>query len=576
MVDETNNDGASNGNATATATSSHSNLESYLAENGALGWRECLAEMHDVCFELEKQNVVYGDLTVRSITVSNNSTTSGISLQLKGNAPTVEKASEKNGVVSFPDEAYFSPEKCLSKSVDRRSDVYSLGCIMYHMLTGAPPFIQRDQEKLKEAQATEYALPPGRRSQRQYIPDEVDALILRCLEKDPSKRFKNASELRANLGKALQLEEDPDDAINKSTKFAELFKQKRLVFFRVVGLVAITALIGWLALEVTSNKDFAKSLERTSARHRNRWFLNLEHGEMYVAQAEFENGKMEPDPDKEIVELKMKDEDVILFSTTKRRSIKEAVQEAVRRRLILFKVNLIDADLSNVDLSVANLEHCYAINANFDGSKLPGAFLREGDFTNASMKKVILAGANIERGVFRKANLEGADLSSALLIDCDFTDAKLKGANFKGAAFLDSSLAGADCTGALFDGASMTETCATQGKLTPEQRKNVKIVTGQRSAHKVVRPLGVAEPKDMEVELQTPLTQRKMHNPFAQPREGSAYGPNVPANQNIGLDIKIDKNGNPITSDNPLPRKRVGQPPAQRPAITPDTKQIGK
>lgn len=575
MVDETNNEGTSSGSTSATATQDHADLETYLAEHGAMGWRECLAEMHDVCFELEKQNVVYGDLTVRSIAVLNNSTTGGITLHLKGNTPAVTNASEKNGVVSFPDEAYFSPEKCLLKSVDRRSDVYSLGCIMYQMLTGAPPFTQRDKEKLREAQATDYALPPGRRSQRQYIPDEVDALILRCLEKDPAKRFKNASELRATLGNALQLEEDPDDSIKKSTKFAEFFKEKRVVFFRVIGLVAVTALLGFLALEVTSNKDFAKSLERTTARHRNRWFLNLEHGEMYIAQAEFENGKMEPDPDSEIIELKMKDEDVIIFSTSKRKSVKEAVQEAVRRRLILFKVNLIDADLSNIDLSVANLEHCYAINANVDGTKMPGAFLKDADFTNASMKKVNLAGANVERGVFRQANLEGADVSSALLIDCDFTDAKLKGANFKGAALLDSSLAGADCTGAVFDGASMTETCATQGKLTPEQRKNVKIVTGQRTAHKVVRPLGVAEPKDLDVELQTPLSQRKMHNPFAQPMEGSAYGPNVPANQNIGLDIKIDKNGTPIPIDN-LPPRRVGQPQAPGTAKTPDAKQTSK
>lgn len=568
MVDEAKQEGNSNSGSSATATPGGTNLETYLAKHGAMGWRECLAEMHDVCFSLEKQNVVYGDLTIRSITVS-EATASGITLHLHSHAPNALEKTEKSGAISFPNEAYFSPEKCLSKSVDRRSDVYSLGCIMYHMLTGAPPFVQRDPEKLKEAQAIDYALPPGRRSQRQHIPDEVDALISRCLEKDPAKRFKNASELRANLGNALQLEEDPDDAINKSAKFSEFFQKRRAVFLRVIALVAVTAVLGWLALEVTSNQDFAKSLERTSARHRNRWFLNLEHGQMYLAQAEFENGKMEPDTGKEPLELKMKDEDVILFSTTKRQTIKEAVEEAIRRRLILFKVNLIDADLAGAVIPHANLDECFAINAKFDGAVMTNDLLRQADLTNASMKNVKLDSANIERGVFRQANLEGADLSGSVLIDCDFTNAKLKGANLKNTYLLDSTFTGADCSGAAFDGSTMTELCATQAKLTPEQRKSVKIVVGPKAEHKVVRPLGVAEPKDLEVQVQTPFAQRKMHNPFAQPKEGSSYGPNVPANERIGLDIKIDKNGNPIPVENPPPRKSPAQ--TQSPALTPGT-----
>jgi uncharacterized protein YjbI with pentapeptide repeats len=568
MVDDSKQKSNSGAGNSATATPEEMNLETYIARHGAIGWRDCLAEIHDVCFSLENQNVVYGDLTVRSILVTKN-TAGGITLSLQSQASGVSEKAEKRSANSFPDEAYFSPEKCLSKSVDRRSDVYSLGCIMYHMLTGAPPFVQRDQEKLREAQAIDYALPPGRRSQRQHIPDEVDNLVCRCLEKDPAKRFKNASELRANLGNALQIEEDPDDALNNSAKFSEFFKKKRVVFLRVIAVVAVTALLGWLALEVTSSKDFAKSLERTSARHRNRWFLNLEHGDMYVAQAEFENGKMVPDAGKEPLELKMKDDDVILFSTTKRNSVKEAVEEAIRRRLILFKVNLIDADLSGAQIPRANMDECFAINSKFDGAIMTYDLLRQADFTNASMKNAKLDSANIERGIFRQANLEGADLNGAILIDCDFTNAKLKGANLKNTYLLDTTFTGADCSSAVFDGSTMTEQCANQAKLTPEQRKSVKIVVGPKPEHKVVRPLGVAEPKDLEVEVQTPLTQRKMHNPFAQPMEGSSFGPNVPANERIGLDIKIDKNGNPIPVDNPPPRKSPAQ--RQAPTLTPGT-----
>jgi hypothetical protein len=558
MVDESNKSGSP---ATSVAdTPEGNNLENYLKKHGAMSWRECLARMHDVCFALEKANCVYGDITIRSFNVITG-TKDSITVEMKKVFPHKQAASEQEGFVSFPDEAYFSPEKCLDKSVDRRSDVYSLGCVMYHMMTGSPPFTQRDQEKLKEAQAIDYALPPGRRSQRQFIPDEVDTLIVRCLEKDPAKRFKNAAELRANIGQTLQLEEDPDDAIVRSPKFTEFFQRKRQVFIGVLGLVLITGLLGLSALVTTSGDDFARMIERTSARHRNRWFLNLEHGPMYVAQAEFENGRMEPDKDKNPIELKVKDEDVLLFATTKRTTIKDAVEEAIKRKLILFKVNLIGADLKGAIIPGANMEQAFLINSNLDGADLSGDLLKQADFSLASMKGAKLASSNIERGIFRQANLEGADFSRSALLDCDFREAKLHGANLSNTYLLNSDFTGADITDANFDGSKMTEDCAKMAKLTAKQRAKVTIVVGPKTAHTVVRPLGVAEPKGMDVQVQHPLIKNQQ-NPFNRPLDGgSTYGLNVPADQKIGLDIKIDKNGNPIPVENPPPRKNQRQAP---------------
>lgn len=560
MVEESNSASQTSGSNTATLPPEAQNLESYLADSGSMSWRESLMHIHDVCFELERQNVVYGDLTIRSISV-NKGTAGSASLTLRHQIKIEVQKPSKEKSASFPDEAYFSPEKCLNKSLDRRADVYSLGCILYQMMTGAPPFAHRDAEKLKEAHAADYALPPGRRSQKHYIPDEVDALVLTCLAKDPAKRFKNAGELRANIGKALQLEEDPEDAIKKSAKFSEFFKRRRQVFIGVFGILVVTVVLGLLTLSTTSSEDFHKLIQRTAERHRNRWFLNLEHAEMFTAQAEFENGKMVPDKGKEPIELKAKNADIIMFATTKRKTVREAVEEAIRRKLILFAVDLRGADLTGLKLNGGTFEQATFANANLKGATINGCDLKESDFTQANLKGVNLGSNSMEQAIFRQANAEGADFSRSFLSFSDFQNANLKGADFSNAHLTNADFTGADLTGATMTGAKLTDVCLKTANLTPAQRQAVTVITGPTGPREVVRPLGVAEPKGMDVQLQQ---REQLKAPPV-----SNFGFNVPNNQNIGLDIKLDKNGNPLTAGDPPPLKRSTAPGTQAAPINP-------
>jgi serine/threonine protein kinase len=94
---------------------------------------------------------------------------------------------------------YMSPEQCRNEAPDARSDIYSLGVVLYEMLTGQRPF-EGDFQELMQAHLDQVPLPP---SQRIAIAPNLESAILRCLAKEPEQRFQSLSELRAVLSPFL-------------------------------------------------------------------------------------------------------------------------------------------------------------------------------------------------------------------------------------------------------------------------------------------------------------------------------------------------------------------------------------
>jgi serine/threonine-protein kinase len=120
----------------------------------------------------------------------------GIARPLPGRAPAGESAHTRAGeIVGTPH--YIAPERLLAEPSDARSDVYSLGVMLFEVFSGRPPFPGGSLGEIITQHLHEP--PPSPRTVRQEIPEELEAILLRCLAKRPEERFADAGA----LGKAL-------------------------------------------------------------------------------------------------------------------------------------------------------------------------------------------------------------------------------------------------------------------------------------------------------------------------------------------------------------------------------------
>jgi serine/threonine protein kinase len=117
--------------------------------------------------------------------------------QVAHDAPTVEQASLTRAGAVLGTAPYMSPEQIKGLTVDPRSDVFSLGCVLYEMAVGAPPFAGPTAADLMSAILRDAPAPVC--AQNTALPERLDAIIARCLAKDPAERYATAGELRADL-----------------------------------------------------------------------------------------------------------------------------------------------------------------------------------------------------------------------------------------------------------------------------------------------------------------------------------------------------------------------------------------
>lgn len=159
---------------------------------------------------------------------------------------------ERQDFIGTP--SYMSPEQCsVDKPTDGRSDVYSLGCMMYECLGGQPPFLNDDPRAVLKMHVSQPALPLNSLRSDLVIPKRLVAIVDKCLDKDHTKRYQFVRDLQTDLERDIDPSEREKqvvipEAITKAQKrvkesFEIPIKQLAILFGGIIGL-SIFAFIG--------------------------------------------------------------------------------------------------------------------------------------------------------------------------------------------------------------------------------------------------------------------------------------------------------------------------------------------
>ncbi|MBA7494004.1 Serine/threonine-protein kinase PknD [subsurface metagenome] len=159
---------------------------------------------------------------------------------------------------------YMSPEQVEGKEVDQRSDIYSLGVILYEMVTGRVPF--EGDTPFTIGMKHKGEIPKNPKELNTQISDDLNSVILRCLEKEKEKRYQSAGEARSELENIEKGIPTTDRAIPRrkpltSKEITVTFGLKRLVIPALVVIALIT--IGVIIWQFLPNKETATLISDT-------------------------------------------------------------------------------------------------------------------------------------------------------------------------------------------------------------------------------------------------------------------------------------------------------------------------
>lgn len=402
--------------------------------------------------------------------------------------------------IEYGDATYMSPEQCTGSAIDVRSDIYSLGCLMYICLTGKPVFSSEQPSMLMYKHVRTIPRRIEKRFPELKLSRDLENLVMRCLEKDPSNRYQSTADLKDDLEaiKATRpvrrsfkrrlsqrgqvvLPAIPDSIFAPILSFwFGLTSNQRFWMLSGVFLLIgastfypllqadsyqnkleslITRVDDDLSTTVVSNPPLHEDLARfkediVAARYSiggNPLLYLLpaqrktvdELAERLQAYEQRMDTQFQVEHD--LNEIVDKQGQSIVFSAPSGTSQTDAIKLAVANR-----ADLSGADLRGVDLGGLTFDHVKLTDADLTNTTLRGAHFRDCDMSGANFSLCDLRHAQIAN-----CNLSGANFNEALLERATIYSSFLDNAKFEFADIRELDILGGTCANVLFNGDTM-------------------------------------------------------------------------------------------------------------------------
>ena len=330
------------------------------------------------------------------------------------------------------DPQYASPEYLIGERLDARSDIYSLGCVMYQVLTGTTPFSGSSRMQMALSQLSDQAKSlPGKGDGTQKK-SALENVIGRCLEKDPARRYQSAKELKDDLS-AVQggkyINALPPQPRSLKQDIAEVKTQLKNYKVPIYILGCCVLLSGML--QISENYQQITDAVRTV-------FSKPKAG---GPTPDFHE-HLEPIEDDHTAVLHTKSGTWIGDCYTLPES--HGIRGAFAQNKVLRNVELINTSLDGLELPFAQMKGAMFIGVNFHGVNLEHANLSNASFIDCDLSGCHLDHADLEESYFLRTKLDGAtcvntNFANAFFDRISSKQTVFKDGNFRNAVVINST-----------------------------------------------------------------------------------------------------------------------------------------
>lgn len=283
-------------------------LADMLERKGRLPWERAVTIFKQICDGLgaaHRKSIVHRDLKPANVVLIKDEGIEivklvdfGIAKLLPGAGKQQQQLTKTGEIFGSP--IYMSPEQCLGKELDIRSDIYALGCLMYETLTGQPPLLGETFLETLNKHVGEKPKPMNEVALDANIPAELEQIIFKCMEKDPKDRFQTTEEIRDQLtvlslsitntgaGRAAisgAMAKPPASACPETQKL-QVSRVNKVVKFAVLGFAgASVVLLGFSAFWPGPAEDRGTPLNKML------WTLAVSNGQSAAQANNFEQSE---------------------------------------------------------------------------------------------------------------------------------------------------------------------------------------------------------------------------------------------------------------------------------------------